>query len=567
MRAPRTGLVLAALFFAAPLRAESDHSTFVPGNTRTIATSDSIAETSRVTQGNQVGATLTNYGFIGNNFITRSPSLEYPLGSGIEHLGRAGLWIGAHAVDSLGAFIGVTTAALDGSHGFPTGEGSEFTPAGTEIATLSRLPGSPSYDPNAVSELDYVTSYSDRPGGYTTLNLEDHRPLNLLVRQSAYTWTWPSLADVLFLRFRIINRGANPLTGVYVGMYTEFASGDKNSYTCWPPSGTCGATGGWYAKAWLQYDPSLRMLREHYCGGLPVPSGCHLERAPCWMGVQVLTPPTGSQVVTLSGWPWEPLSYDRDLDVERYPLMSSGTILDLTQLDFMPLTGDAVELLSLGPFATIAPGDSITVDFALVGGAEVADIQANATRAQQVRDANFDATTPVAASLVSATADPDRVRLSWRVDNGTRARIERSRDGGVWNAVAEPSADGAGRIAWEDLDVTAGRYGYRLRNGAGTGGETWVDVPAPGGLAIHGLTPNPSRGGPLAARLSLPRSGEVRFELVDVGGRVVSRSGWTLAAGSRTMPLPGAERLAPGVYLARLTQGAERVESRVVITH
>ena len=65
----------------------------------------------------------------------------------------------------------------------------------------------------------------------------------------------------------------------------------------------------------------------------------------------------------------------------------------------------------------------------------------------------------------------------------------------------------------------------------------------------------------------MPRSGAVRFELVDVRGRVVNLSGWTLAAGSRTMPLPGAERLAPGVYLARLTQGAERVESRVVITH
>src|SRR6185503_8658147 len=105
------------------------------------------------------------------------------------------------------------------------------------------------------------------------------------------------------------------------------------------------------------------------------------------------------------------------------------------QPDFMPFTGDAVELLSLGPFATIAPGDSITVDFALVGGAQVADIQQNATRAQQVRDANFDASTPVAVSLVSATADPGRVRLSWLVDNGTHARIERSQDGVVWSAV------------------------------------------------------------------------------------------------------------------------------------
>jgi hypothetical protein len=210
------------------------------------------------------------------------------------------------------------------------------------------------------------------------------------------------------------------------------------------------------------------------------------------MGVQLLTAPKTGQKVTLAGWTWEPLSYSQDTDIERYALMSAGTIMSLNVPEFMPLTGDPVELLSLGPFGMVLPGDSLTVDFALVGGAEIADIQANATKALQLRNVNFQGIGPV--------------------------------------AVPPPPA-----------------------------AET--------GLAIRGLSPNPSRGAPLSVALSLPRAGETTVELVDVTGRVVSRTDWTLGAGLQSVRLAGTDRLAPGVYLVRLSQGALRTESRVAITH
>jgi hypothetical protein len=71
----------------------------------------------------------------------------------------------------------------------------------------------------------------------------------------------------------------------------------------------------------------------------------------------------------------------------------------------------------------------------------------------------------------------------------------------------------------------------------------------------------------LSVALSLPRAGETTVELVDVTGRVVSRSDWTLGAGIQSVRLTGTDRLAPGVYLVRLSQGALRTESRVAITH
>src|SRR5512141_578278 len=47
----------------------------------------------KITDANRVGLTVTNYGFFGNNFNSRAPSFEYPLGEGFEHMSRAGLWI------------------------------------------------------------------------------------------------------------------------------------------------------------------------------------------------------------------------------------------------------------------------------------------------------------------------------------------------------------------------------------------------------------------------------------------------------------------------------------------
>jgi len=187
----------------------------------------------------------------------------------------------------------------------------------------------------------------------------------------------------------------------------------------WPPSSSDpSGEGSWFRKAWIQYDDSLRLFREHYCFNLPVPGGCNLSHVPVWVGVKLLGVSPGSMAdadkhVTLSAWSWDPHSPLRDQDVERYAIMSAGTIRDLSAVDLQPSTGDPVELLAAGPFASIAPGDSVIVAFALVGGAEIADLQGHARLAQQLYDSGFDITVPVEASLVSADAEPGLVRLRW----------------------------------------------------------------------------------------------------------------------------------------------------------
>src|SRR5262249_26472978 len=81
------------------------------------AAAQTIRYVARLANRNRVGLTVTNYGFFGNNFTSRSSSFEFPLGSGLEHMSRAGLWVGALAIDPDGPFTGVTSALVDAVQG------------------------------------------------------------------------------------------------------------------------------------------------------------------------------------------------------------------------------------------------------------------------------------------------------------------------------------------------------------------------------------------------------------------------------------------------------------------
>jgi len=412
-----------SLLCVAPVRAgDDDHGPFASraaapqAVTGTLA--DSIRYTVRVADNNLMGVTVTNYGFIGNNFVSRTPSMEYPLGTGYEHMVRGGLWVGARAVDDSGAFIGVVTGTLDGAQGSSSQQATEFTPAGLEIKVRSTLPNSKFFSTHAVSEQDFLTDFSDRPGRRAANNSEDHRPINILVHQENYAWSFSDYQHVLIYHFTIKNLGP-PLADAWVGLYSEMASGPKNSYTVWPPSSSGSTIGSWFSKKWVQYDDSLHMIREHYCNGLPIPSGCFLERVPEWVGIKLLgtgPEPLDTKQVTLSAWTYAPGSALRDEDIERYALMSAGTIQDLSAPDLQPQSGDPVTLLSAGPFAQINNGDSIVVDFALVGGEGLTDpteAQEHARFAQRAFDRHYVVPVPPPSPRLKVVARDQALDLYW----------------------------------------------------------------------------------------------------------------------------------------------------------
>jgi hypothetical protein len=417
----------------------------------------------RVVTASDAWLNVTSDGVLGNDFTSRTPSFEYPIGSGFEHLTHGGLWIGAHAQDALGAFTAVVTGGIDQNLGLAPGALSEWTPVSAGFTVRSNLPNSALYDPTALSPDESVVLYDDRAPRNTASNPEPNRPVGLRVRQLTHAWNAAGYRDFAVVRFVLTSQTVLPVRDVWVGLYNEFASGVRDAYSCWPPAGACGP-GVWSGRKRLEWDPAWRMLREHYCQKQPEPDSCHFEVVPPWVGLQLLTPPAAGQHVTLAAWNYAPGSSARDTDDERYAIMSAGTVTELADASLRPQTGDPVEVLAVGPFTLPGPDDSLEVAFAFVGGADVPSLQQHARSAQVLHDAGYrmalvDAGPPSPPSRLALTAlaNPsaaDEPAFMLELPQAGRARIE--------------LFDPAGRhLAARDLGaLPAGRHPVRLAGAA-----------------------------------------------------------------------------------------------------
>lgn len=181
---------------------------------------------------------------------------------------------------------------------------------------------------------------------------------------------------------------------------------------------------------------------------------------------------------------------------------------------------------------------------------------------------------PVAtlASLVSADARADRIRLMWYEGGnaGGSASVYRRSTTEDWALLGNIDADGAGYLLYEDLAVTAGvRYGYRLGiMDAGAevfAGEVWV-VAENSTFALEGVRPNPAQSGQLMVQFVLPSAAPAKLELFDIAGRrVAQRDVGSLGAGRHAENLAEDVRLLPGVYLVRFTQAGNVRATRAAV--
>ena len=364
---------------------------------------------------NLMSVNLTNYGFIGNNFTSRTPSMEYPVGTGHEHLVRGGLWIGAIAADANGAFTGVSTGSVDGFTGDAASSATEFSPEGDRLEVRSSLPNNRRFSPLAVSERDLIGNFDDLIPKRAQNNREDHRPLGVTVRQENYSWSFADYRHMVFFHWVITNNGA-PLRNAYVGVYNELASGPKNNFSNWPPGGA------WFKKKQIGWVDSLSMFTERYCQSVPIPGGCFYSVTPEIAGVKLLgvrpgnltTAPIDKQV-TMQSWSFAPGDVDRDEDTERYALMSSGqkTVLNPLPTDLSPRDGDPVELIAVGPFAQVNPGDSVEVDFVYLGGTDDANLIKRARTAQRAYDLNYIVPVPPPSPRFKAIVREGAVDYYW----------------------------------------------------------------------------------------------------------------------------------------------------------
>lgn len=413
-----TATALALALRTIPALATDPHLSSTPEPASARAAAADLRFQSEVLKANRVGITITNYGFVGNNFNSRQPSFEYPLGTGFEHLVRGGLWVGGRAVDANGEFIGVTTAAVDGSAGGSSQGATEFTPV-ANIRLRSKLTSSPSYDPTSVSELDAISFFDDLTPRRAAGNNEDHRPMRLLVRQENYAWSFSEYANFVVFRYIIKNTGPT-LRDVWVGQYDEFASGPKNQYSSWPPtSAGSGGLGSWFRKKQVTYEDSLKLFTERFCQSTPIPGGCRYSVTPYIVGLKLLgwtrcdNPDTTVRGRTLAAWTYAPGSSLRDEDVEKHALMSDSTITDLSAEDLQPFTGDPVGVLAVGPYATLATGDSIEVDFAYLAASDEAHLRRVARFAQKAYERCYIVPVPPPSPALKVVSRDHALDLYW----------------------------------------------------------------------------------------------------------------------------------------------------------
>ena len=464
------------------------------------------------------GLSQTNVGTLGRPGVRNDPaglpSFEYPLDSGIEHLFEAGLWVGGRRADGV---VTVRTGAVTTSGGYtPGASGFEF---GQEdvFTRRSSLATSPFFSPQAVSQQDFLTSYSDTlallPGTNTPLP-DVQNQLGLSIRQRSYAWSFPFTEYFVIVEYEITNVSDAPISDIWVGLWDDLVV--RNVVTTTEGGGAFFNKG---ARGFLGYptyqagtgelleaDPDSQYVNYAFNAG-GTEESLNTYGAVAFLGAEWdqpgagrrffhpnvadayradgLAPPRVNPRWWLFADPTPGLSRPAD-DLERYDRMRSpfpdpraygsqqeylaartafqgdGRGEGILQTNGLTSQGNWLGLTSVGPFATLAPGGSMTVTFALVAALKPdayqsvpagrqADVPDSRTRlrnnvfwAQETyagEDANYNGALDPGEDL-NGNGVLDRYLIpSPPGSPALRVELERGRAVLYWNAIAETSVD------------------------------------------------------------------------------------------------------------------------------
>lgn len=322
--------------------------------------------------------TVNNLGMIGNAFrgsFTSDlgySSCEYPAGSNIEHLFQGGLWIGAQ-VDGVPR---VTTGGYDDPNGYAPGDvGYEFTPDGFEgLTERSNELGNPLYASDAVSNQDFLSRFTDRnievPG--TEEFIPEHVPINADVQFQAYNWNFTFVNFMTILNYTITNNGTQTWNNVHLGYWCDPVIRNLQQ----TPAGAGGS--GFYNKSGTGYIDSLYAGYEFDATG-------DVGFTESYFALKFLGAESNGQLYRpdivpgfldhFHSWGFRNTDnadvYQRTpgSDVERFDRMSLGAnrLEDWEdRRNDLKEAGNRSQLLSVGSFGDVAPGESISIAFAVV---------------------------------------------------------------------------------------------------------------------------------------------------------------------------------------------------------
>ncbi len=335
-----------------------------------------------------------------------APSCEYPANSNVTYLYYGAFWAGAVVGSDTLVSVG-----FDGNYAV-----EEFwPPSGDEgyIQRRSTMPTSTDYHPDAVSEQDFICTYTDtftdeNLTGVDPIDSRAHKPLYLEVEQRSYGWSYDYTEDFVIFDFVIRSINQFPIQDVYFGIYidADVYHISEVGYV----DDICGYVSSMPSRTIPGFEDTLRIAWTADNNGDPDPEANNqysFKSATSVTGTQVLRSPNPDIQFNFNWWVWSPTpSLDwgprrvgteerpyRDFgtgmgspngDISKYYVMSGGgfdydqmeTAISHTRDGFLPppeIAGDIADgfdaryLFSFGPF-NIQPGDSLPITLAYVAG-------------------------------------------------------------------------------------------------------------------------------------------------------------------------------------------------------
>ncbi|MBX2990238.1 MAG: exo-alpha-sialidase [Bacteroidetes bacterium] len=317
------------------------------------------------TQGDSMKVAMARNGTFGKTVYPHSSpylGMQYGVGSNIEHLYGAGLWIGGKKDTSssgTGQPIRLVSTAYEGW----AGPMYEFSPGSSIADTIWQINGRNVPKPagwdsywgtslpfRSIADQNFYCTYTDyfQP-------VAGHIPLGVKVIQSSFTWNDAGSQGIQILDFKIMNNSERVIDSAYIAFFSDSDVGPVN-------------VPGYETRNFSDYysGPSLAFAHN------PVDAGS----TP--MGVSILN---SVQPLDSLRFTYRWFTGGVSPDEMKYRLLSEGGVMP----GGFPGLGDIRFVLSFGPFTihpyTAANPDTLNVAFALLCAADVSQLNARAIQA------------------------------------------------------------------------------------------------------------------------------------------------------------------------------------------
>ena len=560
------------------------------------------------------GVLVANNGSIGsrrgsNQPGSTEPSFEWPSGSMVDYLWVAGAWIGAFkngephvtttafqvevrpgptAIDRLY----VTQEGAPGGARHPSPDADDDDDGRFDEDRLNGydddFDGLVDEDFAGISDQMFFCEYNDTDPTIPPPNPE-HVPLEIRVEQTTLAWSDPRIQNVLGVRYTIENQGISPLDNVYLGLFADCDIGPRDIGNASEDD----RGGFWEGDVTAELGGDVRTVRVSL--GYMYDADGDANQSPGYIGFVFLgarhpsgppVPQTLANFRVFSGRASFAVGGDPSNDAERYQVLNGTSPQSLPDPD--PISGirppvtvsrndDYRIAVSAGPIETVEPGDQVEVSYALVIGAGLDGLIANAARAilLYANDWRPEGPLPVSVQDFTAVADENGVRLDWRLvdaEEASAVRVQRAAsENGPWEdrevLVPAPS------MHFEDRDVMqAAWYRLVLESADGTQ-QPQRAIAVRYEPSVHervALAPPIERSdGIIELRYTLAYAGNHDLGVYDVHGRRVAdiASGHAAAGSHVRFWSPSASRvgLVRGVYFVRLASSGVSASRKLLV--